>query len=80
MKRGDLVTPRTDDVYLFSDILEKSTDPNETLHGDRIDLLRFRYGTTGIAIELNPENTCRVKVLYASSFWWTNVSDLTIVK
>lgn len=79
MKRGDLVTPKNDDVYLFSDYLEKSTDANETFRGTQVDLRKFQYGTTGIVIELNPENTCRVKVMYDFRFWWTNVSELTVL-
>lgn len=79
MKSGDLVTPKTDDVYLFSDYLEKSTDANETFRGTRVDLRKFPYGTMGIVIELNPQNTCRVKVMYDHIFWWTNVSDLDVI-
>lgn len=79
MKRGDLVMPKNDDVYLFSDDLEKSTAVNETFRGTRVDLRKFQYGTTGIVIELNPENTCRVKVMYDFGFWWTNVSELTVI-
>lgn len=79
MKSGDLVTPKNDDVYLFSDYLEKSTDASETYRGTRADLRKFPYGTTGVVIELNPGNTCRVKVMCGLEFWWTNVSELDVI-
>jgi len=77
---GDLVTPNTRDVYLLSEMLETATDATQTYYGVRTDLLVFKPGTMAIVIEVNPLNTARVKVLYDTTFWWTNSSELRVVR
>lgn len=77
MKRGTLVTPRgPGDVFLFNDHLERSTDAEETLIGDRALVTQFKPDTTAIVVGPNPDNTARVQLLYRGNMWWGNESEL----
>ena len=81
MKSGDIVVLRSDRVavQLLSDSMEKSTNVRSVTYGKLGDSTSFRRGDTGTVVEVNAENTARVKILYRSAMWWGNVSDLLVI-
>jgi len=81
MKPGDMVILRADRVavQLLSDSIENSTKVRSVTYGKLGDSTSFRRGDTGTVVEVNTENTSRVKILYRSAMWWGNVSDLLVI-
>lgn len=85
MKQGDMVTLRSGlvSVCLMSELLEKTMEECSELSlttKDVGDIRSFKRGDTATVIEVNPENTARVKLFYSSRMWWGNVSDLVVLK
>lgn len=81
MKPGDIVALRTGRVVvqLLSDSMEHKTDTRSTIISSLSDIMAFRRGEVATVIEINKENTARVKILHRSGMWWGNVSDLLVV-
>lgn len=81
MNPGDIVALRNGRVViqLLSDSMERRTDVRSTVISNFSDIMAFRRGETATVIEVNKENTARVKIFYKSTVWWGNVSDLLVV-
>lgn len=82
MKSGDIVTLRHGRVVvqLLSDSLEHNTNIDETLVPlEAGEIAPFRRGDTGTVVEINEENSARVKIFYRSGLWWGNVSDMIVI-
>lgn len=85
MKPGDIVTLRsgTVSVCFMSELLEKTMEVHNELSltmKDVGDIQSFKRGDTATVIEISPQNTARVKLLYSSGVWWGNVSDLIVLE
>ena len=84
MKTGDLVTLRSGivAVTLMNDELESvATDSQWEEPESVLGAVRsFRRGNIAAVLEINPENTARVKLFFESGTWWANVSDLIVLK
>jgi hypothetical protein len=83
MKPGDIVVPIGDSVGLLSESVEFSEfsiDPENIYYGYLGDVGWLCRGETGLVIEIQRENSCRVKLMIGTKLWWTNVSELKVLK
>ena len=80
MKPGDIVVPIGDSVGLLSESVEFSIDPENIYYGYLGDIGWLRSGETGLVIEIQRENSCRVKLMIGTKLWWANVSELEVLK
>jgi|LakMenEpi03Aug12_release.lakeMendotaPanAssembly.Ray.scaffolds.fasta_scaffold1822119_1 F420-0:gamma-glutamyl ligase len=82
MKPGNIVTLRSDIVVvqLLSDSMENLSSVRSRVITTPSDTTPFRRGEVATVIEINKENTARVKILHRSGMWWGNVSDMLVVE
>lgn len=82
MKPGDVVCLRDDRivVQLLNDSLENKTNVRDRIVTEPHEIIPFRRGDVATVIEINKENTARVKILYKSGVWWGNVSDMFVIE
>ncbi len=82
MKPGDIVTldPDKSFVQLLSESIEKMTEVKSTFISKPSEIVTFRRGDLGTVLEINKENTARVKILHRSGTWWGNVSDMYVIE
>jgi hypothetical protein len=82
MKPGNIVALRPDRVVvqLLSDSMENLSSVRSRVITTPSDTMPFRRGEVATVIEINKENTARVKILHRSGTWWGNVSDMLVVE